>query len=120
MPREAMALTIEEFYETFCVTPSDVERTRRRSAPVLDWEVPKVEQNGLVLCHRGADLLWVSRLAVRIQGERAKYRKLDDRLRKWESPKTVDAVEEIVRYFRSWPSFRGASDDATVPRPPSL
>jgi hypothetical protein len=115
-----MALTIEEYYESFCVTPSDVERTRRPSVPVLDWEVPKVEQNGTVLCHHGADLLWVSRLAERIQGERAKYRKLDVRLRKSESPKTVDAAEGIVRYFRSWPSFRGASDDATALRPPSL
>lgn len=71
MSKEAEALTIEDLYESFCVTPSDVEGTRRHSVPVLDWEVPKVEQNGIVLCHRGADLLWVSRLAERIQGERA-------------------------------------------------
>lgn len=58
MSTEAKALTVEDLYESFCVTPSAVAGTRRHSAPVLDWEVPKVEQNGNVLCHSGADFPW--------------------------------------------------------------
>jgi len=99
MSTEAKALTIEDLYESFCVTPSDAEGWRRHPAPLLDWEVPQVQAKDIFLCHSSADAAWATRLAKRIQVERVDDRNLEVDRRNWGSPKTTGAVEEIVRYF---------------------
>jgi TIR domain-containing protein len=99
MSTEAKALTIEDLYESLCVAPSDAEGWRQHPVPVLDREVPQAQANDILLCHGNADAAWVTRLAERIQVELVEDRNLDVDHRNWDSPKTADAVEEIVRYF---------------------
>jgi TIR domain-containing protein len=99
MSTEAKALTIEDLYESFRVTPSDAEGWRRHSAPILDWEIPQFQANDICLCHSSEDVAWVTRLAERIQVERVEDRNMEVDRRNWDAPKTADAVEEIVRYF---------------------